>query len=211
MSQVLGWMSPHPQFHKDRRGVDCAMTVLHVSSDSMSSVVPYINIPLFHPRLTHLGKNTVPTPIPELFSKLQLTEQQAAAPFNSTAMAGPVRQAGVYRIIKRRSRSWAGKTAATASSNIRLSDVHPDNYLGRGRVVATKALGRKPFPETSSQSDVICCMMTWSLRWSKIMNASADTELCTYTHYSPLFLPPICSGSHPYWITWPFCKAKLAS
>lgn len=160
MSQVLGWMSPHPQLHKDRRGVDCATTVLHVSSDSMSSVVPYINIPLFHPRLTHLGKNKVPTPIPERFPKLQLTQQQTT--FNSTAMAGPVRQAGAYRVITSGSR--AGKMAATAYLDMRWCVVHPDNYFRRGRVVATEALGREPFPGTSSASDVICCTMTRSVR-----------------------------------------------
>lgn len=67
------------------------------------------------------------------------------------------------------------------------------------------------FSQTSWQSDVICCILTRYREWSKIMNWSTDTELCTYMHYLQLLLPPIRTGSHPYWITWPFRKAKPAS
>lgn len=103
---------------------------------------------------------------------------------------------------KKKNRSWAGAMAVTVYLDFKRFLMCIRIIISRRRkVIAT----RNPLP----RSDLICCILTRSPEWWNLMNVSAGTELCTYTLYLQLFLPPIRSGSHPYWITWPFCKAKL--
>lgn len=101
-------------------------------------------------------------------------------------------------IIKRKIKSWTGKTAVIESLMFKLFEVQPDNYFRQGsrRVVATKSLQRKPLP---SNMLAVRCHLLYS---DMISGVIKDNELehrhwVVYLHT----LSPAPPASHSYWFT----------
>lgn len=104
----------------------------------------------------------------------------------------------VDMIIKRKIKSWAGKTAVIESLMFKLFEVQPDNYFRQGsrRVVATKSLQRKPLP---SNMLAVRCHLPYS---DMISGVIKDNEL-EHRHWAVYLhaLSPAPPASHSHWFT----------